>query len=118
MTAGLLLLGVGSVRAADPELPTPLGDTDIKRYQQIFDVQERGDWKTADRLVKQLADPLLLGHVLAQRYLHPNRYRSKYKELKDWMASYADHPDAQRLYKLALRRKPANWRAPKSPIVA
>ncbi len=118
MAAGLLLFGVGSVRAADPELPTPLGDTDIKRYQQIFDVQERGDWKTADRLVKQLADPLLLGHVLAQRYLHPNRYRSKYKELKAWMASYADHPDARRLYKLALRRKPANWRSPKPPIVA
>ena len=38
------------------------------------------------------------------------KYRSRYKELKDWMAVYSDHPDAARLYKLALRRKPKNWR--------
>ena len=31
------------------------------------------------------------------------------------MAAYADHPDAARLYKLALRRKPKNWRSPKLP---
>jgi len=99
-------------------LPTPLTTADVKRYRRIFEVQVDGRWKTADKLVKQLADPLLLGHVLAQRYLHPNRYRSKYKELKAWLAAYADHPDAPRLYKLALRRKPANWRAPRPPVRA
>ena len=31
------------------------------------------------------------------------------------MASYADHPDARRLYKLALKRRPANWKLPKPP---
>ncbi len=99
-------------------LPTPLTAADVKRYRRIFEVQVDGRWKTADKLIKQLADPLLLGHVLAQRYLHPNRYRSKFKELKAWLAAYADHPDAPRLYKLALRRKPANWRAPRAPVRA
>ena len=47
-----------------------------------------------------------MGHVMAQRYLHPTKYRSRYKELKAWMAKYADHPDAPRLYKLAKRRQP------------
>jgi soluble lytic murein transglycosylase-like protein len=32
------------------------------------------------------------------------------------MAHYADHPEAARLYKLALRRKPARWRAPNRPV--
>jgi soluble lytic murein transglycosylase-like protein len=57
-----------------------------------------------------------MGHVLAQRYLHPTKYRSHYKELKAWMAQYADHPDAPRLYKLARIRQPKNHRSPKRPV--
>ncbi len=97
-------------------VPEPLRQEDVDRYQQIFELQEDGYWKKADKLIKQLNDRILMGHVMAQRYLHPTKYRSKYKELKAWMAEYSDHPDARRLYKLALRRKPANWRAPKRPV--
>jgi len=97
-------------------VPGPLSESDVAFYRDIFHVQERGEWKKADRLIAQLADPILMGHVLAQRYLHPTKYRSKYKELKAWMALYADHPDAPRLYKLALRRKPANWKSPTPPL--
>jgi soluble lytic murein transglycosylase len=97
-------------------LPEVLNLHDVQRYQRIFELQEDGHWKKADKLIKGLGDPILMGHVLAQRYLHPTKYRSKYKELKKWMASYADHPDANRLYKLALRRKPSNWRTPKRPV--
>lgn len=96
-------------------LPRPLSSGDAALYQKIFDLQKTGQWKSADKLVKQLGDPLLLGHVLSQRYLHPTKYRSQYKELKNWLAKYADHPRARQLYKLALRRKPARWKAPKSP---
>ena len=100
---------------ADAELAFPeiLGHEDVDLYREIFDVQVAGDWKTADTLIARLRDRVLMGHVMAQRYLHPTKYRSKYKELKAWMAKYADHPDARQLYKLALRRKPKNWRAPK-----
>ena len=87
--------------------PKIIGHTDIDLYQEIFAVQEDGDWKTADRLIARLRDRVLMGHVMAQRYLHPTKYRSKYKELKAWMGKYADHPDAPRLYKLARRRQPA-----------
>ncbi len=97
-------------------VPTPLSDRDAAVYRDIFDAQERGNWKKADALIAHLSDPMLMGHVLAQRYLHPTKYRSKYKELKAWMALYADHPDAPRLYKLALRRRPANWKLPKPPL--
>jgi soluble lytic murein transglycosylase-like protein len=99
-------------------LPRVLDRADADRYGDIFRLQEGGRWKEADRLIAVLDNRLLMGHVLAQRYLHPTKYRSRYKELKEWMALYADHPDARRLYKLALRRKPKTWRAPISPIVA
>lgn len=97
------------------EFPQILPSADVATYQKIFEVQESGNWKEADRLIKRLKDNILMGHVLAQRYLHPTKYRSKYKELKGWMESYYDHPDAQRIYKLALRRKPGNWKSPRPP---
>ncbi len=96
-------------------LPDILSKVDRTRYKKIFDIQERGDWRKADRLIKKLDNKVLLGHVQAQRYLHPTKYRSRYIELSRWMKSYADHPDARRIYKLALSRKPRNYRAPKRP---
>src|SRR3546814_13582732 len=50
--------------------------------------------------------------------LHPTAYRSKYSELKAWMDSYADHPQAKRIYALALKRRPANYSRPQPPITA
>ena len=92
-----------------------VSETDGSRYRVIFDLQENGDWRAADKIIKTLSDKVLLGHVMAQRYLHPTNYRSRYKELKAWLDKYADHPQARRLYKLALKRKPKNWKAPKKP---
>ena len=97
-------------------MPRPLSDEDAGLYREIFNVQERGDWKKADHLIRKLTDRMLIGDVLAQRYLHPTKYRTSYKELKAWLAKYADLPDAARLYKIAIRRKPANWTAPKKPV--
>ena len=97
-------------------LPTVLSDSDVALYRKIFALQKKGHWKAADKRIRQLGDRLLMGHVLAQRYLHPTAYRSRYKELKAWMADYADHPEAPRIYKLALRRKPRNWKYPARPV--
>ena len=106
---------LGSGNPVSVTIPEILIQADVDLYQGIFAVQESGDWKTADSLIGRLGDRLLMGHVMAQRYLHPTKYRSRYKELKAWMAKYADHPDAPRLYKLAKRRQPRNWRSPKVP---
>lgn len=96
-------------------LPDILSKADRTRYRKIFAIQEPGDWRAADRMIKKLENKVLMGHVLAQRYLHPTKYRSRYVELSRWMKSYADHPDARRIYKLARSRKPKNYRAPKRP---
>ncbi len=96
-------------------LPPVLSNADVARYVEIFDIQEDGHWKKADQLIETLENDILLGHVLEQRYMHPNKYRSSYKELKDWMEDYYDHPQAHRVYKLALRRRPSNWKHPVKP---
>src|SRR3546814_2083927 len=99
-------------------LPAVLTPHDADLYRRIFVLQEDGRWPQADRLIAELSDKRLLGHLLAQRYLHPTAYRSKYSELKAWMDSYADHPQAKRIYALALKRRPANYRRPQPPITA
>jgi soluble lytic murein transglycosylase-like protein len=105
-----------SFNSAELAFPEILAQEDIKLYRSIFNIQETGDWKRADELIAGLKDKSLMGHILSQRYLHPTKYRSRYKELKAWMAKYADNPDAPRLYKLARLRQPKNYRAPKRPI--
>jgi len=98
-------------------LPSVLNGEDVERYRKIFALQEKGQWKKADREIKALSDSILMGHVLAQRYLHPTKYRSKYVELKTWLDQYNDHHYAQQIYKLALRRRPANYKYPNKPEV-
>lgn len=108
--ASMQIPGLGDVEAVLPE-------TDIDLYRTIFAIQEEGRWSDADALMRRLQDRRLLGYVLAQRYLHPTHYRSRYKELRNWMAKYADHPQARQIHRLAVRRKPKNALAVRSPIV-
>ena len=133
----LILLAVGPAKASDPTtasatpggysqpqlqpatpfkvLPRVLALQDQRLYEEIFRVQEKGDWKTADKLIAQLSDKRLLGHVQEQRYMHPTAYRSRYMELKTWLEHYGDHPGAERIYRLALKRRPANYKHPHKP---
>ncbi|TNE61888.1 MAG: lytic transglycosylase domain-containing protein [Alphaproteobacteria bacterium] len=86
-------------------LPGILGPRDIERYRRIFELQDQARWKQADKLIGQLDDKVLAGHVQFQRYMHPTGYRSSFKELSDWMKSYSDHPGAWQVYNLARRRQ-------------
>lgn len=97
--------------------PKVLSESDAQLYRDIFALQKAGKWRKADKKIGQLDDQRLMGHVLAQRYLHPTAYRSKYKELSAWLKSYADHPQASRIYKLALTRRPKNYRMPTRPEI-
>lgn len=129
--AALVLLTAGPVWAAADSPPTPdvlaqpsaglteapqlLSEDDVRRYRQIFALQEDGKWTEADKQIASLENDILLGHVLFQRYMHPTAYRSSFAELRDWMASYADHPGAARIYRLAKRRQPAGAADPRRP---
>jgi soluble lytic murein transglycosylase-like protein len=100
---------------ADQTLPRLLGAEDAGLYRRIFRVQGNGDFSTAERLIGELRDRTLLGHVLWQRYMHP-RYRASYAELAAWLSQYTDHPGADRIYALALRRHPAGTALPPRPM--
>ncbi len=93
-----------------------LSDEDAALYREIFALQEDGQWGAADAKIDRLENDVLLGYVLYQRYMHPTAYRSKYGELKRWMAYYADHPEADKIYRLALRRRPRGESSPQRPI--
>ncbi len=95
-------------------LDTLLSDNDSARYKQIFRHQSAGRWRAADKLIKQLENKVLLGHVRAQRYLHPS-YRSSYRELTSWLARYGDHPGADKLYRLALKKRQPGGLVPRQP---
>ena len=99
-----------------------LDSKDIKIYKEIFKIQNKPiknkkarDWKKIDVLIKKLDNKILLGNVYAERYLHPTGWRSSYKDLKIWLDKYNDHPDATRISRIALKRKPNNVRSPKAP---
>lgn len=95
---------------------TVLGEEDASLYKRIFALQNDGKWQAADKLIARLSDRRLMGYVLYQRYMHPRAYRATYAELKDWMANYADHVDADRIYRLATKRRPQNWNWPHKPV--
>lgn len=103
--------------ASSVNLPRLLTDQDRTLYRKIFAVQKDGHWREADKLIDRLGDPILMGHVLFQRYMHPTAWRSKYTELKDWMDEYGDLPGAERVYQLALKRRPKNYRYPSPPHI-
>ena len=93
-----------------------LSEEDAALYRDIFDLQEHGRWGAADKKLAELQNDILLGYVKFQRYMHPTAYRSTYSELKRWMAYYADHPEADKIYKLARKRRPKNASTPVRPI--
>ncbi|MCG8492081.1 MAG: lytic transglycosylase domain-containing protein [Sneathiellales bacterium] len=102
-------------KSAADELPDILSDKDAGLYQQIFRLQEKGAWRKSDRLIKKLDSKVLMGHVHYQRYMHPTHYRASYPELHLWMKAYADHPGADKLYRLAVSRHLRDWKPTPKP---
>jgi soluble lytic murein transglycosylase-like protein len=94
--------GYGTWRPALPEVPRAIAEGDAELYRRIAAHQQRDEWAAADRLIAQLQDRSLLGHVLAARYL--DGYPARPQELRDWLAKYSDHPDASRIAQLARGR--------------
>lgn len=101
--------------SANPALDV-LSDADEALYRDIFDLQERGAWAGADRKIAKVSDPILMGYVKRQRYLHAKSGRTSYAKLREWMAYYADHPAASDMYKFAIKRRPKRASSPRRPI--
>lgn len=81
-----------------------LSSVDRVIYDRIFEAQKKSDWPQAKALTKRLHDPLLMGHILYERYMSDD-YQATYEELRNWMVEYGDHPQAYKVYQLAQKRR-------------
>ena len=102
------------------EQPYILSPEEISLYNDIKAFQEAGNWIRADQYIAKLEDLSgnqfpLMGYIKYQRLMHPTDYRSSYTELKEWMSHHHDHVDAHKIYKLAIQRRPKNYRYPQKP---
>ncbi len=93
-----------------------LSPEDTELYQKIFTLQKKCEFKKSNKYILDLRNEILMGNVLAQRYLHPKCYRSKFLELSSWLKMYNDHPQARRMHRLAIRRMPDGYKRPPNPI--
>ena len=94
-----ILLPFGAFASDAPTIDI-LADGDASLYEQIFLLQNEEEISAAQKLEKQLNDPLLMNEVLYQRYIS-DTYRTRGKELVAWMEKYYDMPGADRMVKLA-----------------
>jgi soluble lytic murein transglycosylase len=78
-----------------------LSTADKKAYQRLFDQARAG--KKPD--MSQVSDKLLKGHLLAELYGN-SPYKTSYAELKDWLETYSEYPQAVNLYQVALKKMP------------
>ena len=86
---------------------------DAALYRAAFAAQEKADWKFADDALVQVKDKRLVGHVLADHYL---RRGLTLDEARQWMASYADLPEATDIYEKAQHLHGFSAAALKSPL--
>ena len=106
----------------EPLLATPpvtlsvpvLSDDDVRLYRAIFAAQDSARFDEADAAIRRLDDPRLLGHVLADRYLHP-KYKTSVRELLAWLGAFGDLPQADALRKLARTKGGADLTLPPPP---
>ncbi|HEV8389070.1 MAG TPA: lytic transglycosylase domain-containing protein [Dongiaceae bacterium] len=104
------------VQVNGTDLPKPLDAVNADRYRDIFRLQAAGDFRAADRVIEELTDLSLLGHVLADRYLSPT-YVSKPKELSDWLRRYGTLADAHAIYQLAELKGAAKLTEPSANVI-
>ena len=82
-----------------------LFESDKELYKQIFNAQKTGNWEVANSSISKLSDKLLLGDVLADRYLH-RHYDTSSAEIINWLKAYSDHLQASEMLELANSKFP------------
>lgn len=122
-----VMTGATVYYASEATLPAPaplevhlpadgLSAQDRALADAAFRAEKRGDYEFADTLIGQMNNQILVGHILAQRYLDP-KYDAIKDELVAWLANYGDYPQAARIKQLALRKGTAGNEIAHFPIV-
>jgi len=97
----------------------PLSQEDARAYRAAFAAVDRGDFDAAETAHARTRDRSLTGRLAFAKLMHPTLYSARYNELTDWLERYADEAGAERVYALAVKRKPSGKRvaAPPAPTL-
>ncbi len=106
------IFSAGATLAAGPQVLSPM---DERAWRDAFAASARADFDTADTAFARTRDRSLAGHLMLQRLMHPTGYTATWSELNAWLRDYGDLPGAERIYALALKRKPTSAATPKPP---
>ena len=100
---------VGLRGAAGVGLPQPLSPSEAAQVRRIFSLQGAGSVAEAARETERLQNDLLLGAILADRYL---RGRPAAAELAAWLTRFGDQPEAPAIRGLLERLAPGATASP------
>ncbi len=104
-------------RGGAVSLPRPLRPSDAALARRVFAMQARGNIPEALRATARMDDTVLLGPILADRYLG-RFHHSTVDELTDWLTQYGDSADAPAIHALLLMKLPRGSAAPPAPDLA
>lgn len=93
----------------------PLSQDDARAYRAAFAAVDRGDFDAAEAALANARDRSLSGRLAFAKLMHPTLYSARYDELTGWLDRYADEAGAERIYALAVKRKPTG-KAVTAPI--
>ena len=96
----------------------PLSQDDVRYYRAAFAATDRGDFDAAKAAFANIHDRELGGRLAFARIMHPTAYAASYQDLTAWLKTYGDEAGADRIYALALKRKPAGKRVAPPPVPA
>ncbi|MCA3155086.1 MAG: lytic transglycosylase domain-containing protein [Burkholderiales bacterium] len=102
---------------ASASVNLPLSAADAAALQGVFALHASKDWDAAERATAQLSDRRLEGHILADRWLNPTAPKPDQDALRDWLARFADHPDAPAIHALLRRTAPRGAALPAAPAL-
>ena len=105
---------IGLPGAASVGFPQPLSLADAAQIRRIFALQATDSVAEAARETGRLQNDLLLGAILADRYL---RNRSSPGELSAWLTRFGDQPEASAIRSALERMAPAAIE-PATPIAS
>lgn len=115
--AFVCVLGVAQAVTAAPTLQ-PLSAADAAHYAAAFAACSRGDFIDAQMQTTDIQDRSLVGYLAYDQLMHPTAHKASFEELTGWLGKFRDLPPAERIFGLALRRKPAEALDPPAPMLA
>jgi soluble lytic murein transglycosylase-like protein len=112
-----LVAAFGAPMGAHASSLEPLSEADARYYRAAFAAADHGEFDAAEAALANTRDKSLTGRLEFSKVMHPNAYAASYDELTGWLGRYGDQAGADRVYALALKRRPAKAAAPKIPAL-